>query len=244
MMARFSRWWNGLGDDRRYLRAGAIVFVVAVWIVAEMADDAVPGQYLGLEGRILRAFRNPQDLGQGIGPHWLPSVVRDITALGSVAVLMLIVALVLGLLVLLRRWRASMLIFFATTTGVGVAELIKTFAGRARPQVVPHLMEATSKSFPSGHSMMSSVVYLTLGVLLGQTMARRREKIYLIVAAMFLTIIVGLSRIYLGVHYPSDVLAGWAAGVAWALLFWAIAWALQRRGRLHGPEHHTYHDPR
>jgi undecaprenyl-diphosphatase len=142
----------------------------------------------------------------------------------------------LGFVVLRRGPRAAWLILFAVAGGAAVTQTIKTLAERERPQIVPHLMQVTSKSFPSGHSMMSSTVYLTLGVLLGQTMARRREKAYLIGAAMLLTVLVGLSRVYLGVHYPTDVLAGWSAGVAWALLFWFLAWWLQRRGQLGKPE--------
>jgi undecaprenyl-diphosphatase len=236
MVARLEGWWRSAGRDAPFLAAGAIVFFVAVWIEVEMADDDVPGDYLPLEARILRAFRHSDDLARGLGPPWVESVVRDITAVGSVAVLTLLVVLVLGFLLLRRRRRAALLIFLATVGGVAVSDTIKVIAHRDRPQIVPHLMAETSLSFPSGHSMMSSVVYLTLGALLGQTLARRREKIYLIAAAILVSFIVGVSRIYLGVHYPTDVVAGWAAGVAWALLFWGLAWWLQRRGQLRTPE--------
>jgi undecaprenyl-diphosphatase len=82
------------------------------------------------------------------------------------------------------------------------------------------------------HSMMSSVVYLTLAVLLARTMKRRRVKIYLVSAALFLSFLVGLSRVYLGVHYPTDVVAGWAGGTAWALLCWLTAYWLEKRGEV------------
>jgi undecaprenyl-diphosphatase len=236
MIERLKAWWRECGSDRPFLVAGAVVFAFALWVVIEMADDAVPGQYLALEGRILRAFRQPDDLARGLGPPWVTPAVRDLTALGGVPVLALLVALVLGFLVLRKRYRATLLILGATVGGVLVTEAIKVIAQRDRPEVVPHLMEATSKSFPSGHSMMSSTVYLTLGVLLGQTMGRRREKTYLVCAALLVTMLVGLSRLYLGVHYPTDVLAGWCAGIAWALLFWFLAWWLQRRGQLRGPD--------
>jgi undecaprenyl-diphosphatase len=236
MGTRLKAWWAKLGRDRPFVLAGAVVFALAAWIVVEMADDAVPGRYLEREGKILRAFRQPDDLSRGLGPPWVTPVVRDITALGGVPVLTLLTALVLGFLLLRRRYRAALLILFATIGGVLVTQTIKAIAERERPHVVPHLMEVTSKSFPSGHSMMSSTVYLTLGVLLGQTMARRREKTYLVGAALLVTVLVGLSRVYLGVHYPTDVLAGWSAGIAWALLFWYLAWWLQRRGQLRKPE--------
>jgi undecaprenyl-diphosphatase len=235
MIMRLKAWWRQAGDDAPYLLAGAIAFCLACWVLAEMTDDAVPGNYLPLETQILRAFRQPDNPAIGIGPAWLPSMVRDITALGSVADLALLDLLVIGLLLLRHRVRTAALILFATVGGVLVSNGLKSAVHRERPHVVPHLMDVSSQSFPSGHSMMSSVVYLTLGALLAQTMARRREKFYLIGAALLLTVLVGVSRVYLGVHYPSDVLAGWAAGVAWALLCWGLAWWLQRRGQLGGP---------
>jgi undecaprenyl-diphosphatase len=236
MMQRLKAWWRQAGDAAPFLLAGALTFCLACWVLVEMADDAVPGNYLAREARILRAFRQPDNPAIGIGPAWLPSMVRDVTALGSVVDLALLVALVTGLLLLRRRLRTAGVILFATVGGVLISNGIKSATHRERPHVVPHLMDVSSQSFPSGHSMMSSVVYLTLGALLAQTMARRREKLYLIGCALLLTVLVGLSRLYLGVHYPSDVLAGWAAGVAWALLCWGVAWWLQRRGQLGGPE--------
>lgn len=214
---------------------GFIVFVSAVWTFFEMVGDAVPGRYLELEARILRGFRQPGDLSRGLGPQEVGDMVRDVTALGGVAVLTLVVIFVAGFLALRRRFRALILILTATVSGVLFSDAMKSVAARDRPQIVPHLVEESSLSFPSGHSMMSSVVYLTLGALLAQTMARRREKFYILAVAVFLTALVGVSRVYLGVHYPTDVVAGWAAGVAWALLFWGIAWWLQRRGELQRP---------
>jgi undecaprenyl-diphosphatase len=109
---------------------------------------------------------------------------------------------------------------------------LKGFFDRDRPSVVPHLTDAFFKSYPSGHSMMSSVVYLTVAVLLARTMQRRRSKVFCVGAALFLSFLIGLSRVYLGVHYPTDVLAGWAAGIAWALLCWLAAYWLEKRGKV------------
>lgn len=236
MVARLKHWWSEAGWGEFVVVVAGFSFAIAVWIFAEMAGDAVPGEYLEVEAKILRAFREPDNPADGIGPHWLPSIVRDLTALGSVIVLTLLVALVVGFLALRRRYRAALLILLATVGGTTVGSGFKALFERERPQVVPHLMEVTSLSFPSGHSMMSSVVYLTLGALLGQTVARRREKIYIILAAVLLTFLVGLSRVYLGVHYPTDVVGGWAAGTAWALLCWTFAWWLQRRGAITSPD--------
>jgi undecaprenyl-diphosphatase len=236
MLSRLRHWRSREGWGEFVLLLAGFTFALMVWLFAELADDAVPGEYLDFETKILRAFRQPDNPAIGIGPHWVPSVVRDLTALGSVVGLALLVSLIIGFLVMRGRRRAALLIFLASVGGVSLGSGFKSIFERSRPEVVPHLMEVTSLSFPSGHSMMSSTVYLTLGALLGQTVARRREKIYIIAAAVLLTILVGLSRVYLGVHYPTDVLAGWAAGTAWALLCWMVAWWLQRRGAMATPE--------
>ena len=91
-------------------------------------------------------------------------------------------------------------------------------------------------SFPSGHAALSAVCYLTLGVLLAQTQASRTLRIYFIATAMVLTLLVGVTRIYLGVHYPTDVLAGWCFGIAWALICWTVMSYFQRRGEIEPPE--------
>ncbi|HEX2852965.1 MAG TPA: phosphatase PAP2 family protein [Opitutaceae bacterium] len=235
MFNALKRWWNEPGGSRSTVVLAFIVFVLAVWTFFEMVGGAVPGRYLELEAKILRGFRQPGDLSRGIGPQELGDMVRDVTALGGVAVLTLVVIVVVGFLALRGRFRALVLILAATISGVLFTDAMKSVVARDRPQVVPHLVEESSLSFPSGHSMMSSVVYLTLGSLLAQTMARRREKFYIVAVAVLLTLLVGVSRVYLGVHYPTDVLAGWSAGVAWAILFWGIAWWLQRRGQLRRP---------
>lgn len=235
MLRRLQHWRSREGWGELVIVLTLLALSLAVWVFAELVDDAVEGDYLDVERKIMLAFREPGNPAAGIGPPWVLNVVRDVTALGSVAVLTLLVALVIGLLLLKHRRRTALFILVATVGGTTIGSGFKAALARPRPDIVPHLMEVTSLSFPSGHSMMSSVVYLTLGALLGQTMARRREKIYLFGAAIFLTVLVGLSRVYLGVHYPTDVLAGWSAGTAWALGCWVIARWLQHRGNLGKP---------
>lgn len=211
---------------------GLVLFCASVWTFVELADDAPEGDYLEWENRILLASRHPDEPARGLGPWWVPEMARDLTAIGSAAVLTLVTVIIVGLLLMRQRARAALLILAASAGGYAVSTGLKEWFARDRPDVVPHLVEEVSASFPSGHSMVSSAVYLTLGVLLGQTVARRREKIYFIGAALLLTGLVGASRVYLGVHYPTDVLAGWAAGTAWALLCWGMACWLQRRGTI------------
>ena len=113
-----------------------------------------------------------------------------------------------------------------------VSTLTKLGFGRPRPDLVPHATQVYTASFPSGHAMMAAVTYLTLGALLARVQPRLRLKLYLIGLAATLTVLVGCSRVYLGVHWPTDVLAGWTLGAAWALGCWAIALWLQARGRI------------
>jgi len=109
---------------------------------------------------------------------------------------------------------------------------LKHIMERERPTIVPHLREVTTPSFPSGHAMLSAIVYLTLGILLMQIVQGRLTKLYCLLCAMFLTFLVGISRIYLGVHHPTDVLAGWIGGLVWALGCWIIARYIRRCGLL------------
>ena len=111
----------------------------------------------------------------------------------------------------------------ATISGAVLSSLLKLGFDRPRPDLVPHLTHVYSASFPSGHAMVSAVVYLTLGTLLTRIVSGIWLKIFVMAVAVLLTGLIGLSRLYLGVHWPSDVLAGWAAGAAWALVWWTVA---------------------
>jgi undecaprenyl-diphosphatase len=147
-------------------------------------------------------------------------------------VIILLTLLILGYLVLTKRLATAVLLVVATAGGQVMNVSLKHLFGRARPEATLHLVEVRSPSFPSGHSMAASIFYLTTGALLTQTTRRRREKIYLLSAALAITALIGFSRVFLGVHYPTDVLAGWAGGTAWAIVCWAAARWLRRHGQL------------
>jgi undecaprenyl-diphosphatase len=166
---------------------------------------------------------------------WLEGAMRDITSLGSVSVLGLITVTVTVYLLLTRRRGTALLIFVAVAGGQALSSLLKAGIDRPRPELVSHLADVASLSFPSGHAMLSAVTYLTLGSMAARFLPGRTTKIYVLALAVLTTVLVGISRIYLGVHWPSDVLAGWCAGFAWAMLCWLAARALQRwRGRIDG----------
>ena len=211
---------------------GAGTFCLCLWGFIELAEDAPAGEYLPRESRIMRAMRQPNDPSLPIGPMWTLEAARDLTALGGAMVLTLMTLLVIGYLLLRRTYAAAALVAGAALGGYLLSNTLKVFFQRPRPTVVPHLAPVVSASFPSGHSMLSSIVYLTLGALLARTVAQRREKIYFIATSLLLTFLIGLSRVYLGVHYPTDVLAGWSAGIAWALFCWTVAYWLQQRGKV------------
>ena len=207
-----------------------LLIVGGTWVFIELADEVREGDTQRFDDWAVRAMRRADDPSRPIGPHWLPEVGRDLTALGGVAVLSLTTAFVAGYLLIVRKYHAMWLVLAATLGGLLISTLLKHLIDRARPDLVPHLSHVYTSSFPSGHSMLSAVVYLTLGALLTRLASERRVKLYFLAAALLLTFLVGVSRVYMGVHYPTDVLAGWTAGLVWALLCWLVARYLQHRG--------------
>ncbi len=164
------------------------------------------------------------------GPQWFQTMARDITALGGGTVLTLTTASVLVFLLLRRQYHAFWFVLAAIAGGFLISANLKEIIGRERPTIFEPATIIRNKSFPSGHAMMSAVVYLTLGTLLMRLVKERFLKAYFFVLASILTFLIGLSRLYLGVHWPTDVLAGWAGGLVWALLCYEIARILQKRG--------------
>ena len=146
----------------------------------------------------------------------------DITALGGTTALVLIVALVSGFLMIRRYWLTLALVLAGTVSGSVVVILTKNLVGRARPTLTDHLVQVSSLSFPSGHAANSAIVYLTMAVLINRTVSDRIGRAYISAAAVILVGLIGFSRVYVGVHWPSDVLAGWAFGTLWAVAWWAI----------------------
>ncbi|KAF0095837.1 MAG: PAP2 family protein [Puniceicoccaceae bacterium 5H] len=193
------------------------------------------GHYADLEGQILLSLRQPDNPAELIGPRWLHKAAVDVTALGGATVLTLITLLVCTYLAIARRFRTVLFVLAATISGMVISFGLKNVFERARPDAVPHITEVSTYSFPSGHSLIPAVVYLTLGTLLAQATDRHREKIFFIATALLLVGIIGVTRVYLGVHYPTDVLAGWSLGIAWALFCEGVAYLLRRRGTLGRP---------
>ncbi len=208
------------------------VVVLSLWGFLALAGEVKEGDTRAYDRRILLAFRNPQNIAQPIGPKWVQGMGRDFTALGGIGVLTFVTLAVIGFLLMQHKGREALLIVAAVGGGLLLSTLLKDIYNRPRPELVPHGAYVFTASFPSGHSMMSAVTYLTLGALLARVQPRKRIKIYLLTLASVLSVLIGLSRVYLGVHWPTDVLAGWTVGVTWALLCWLVARWLQYRGQI------------
>lgn len=208
--------------------AALAAFAGAAWAFIELADEVVEGETMALDRAILLSLRDPG--GAPLGPGWLQEMLRDFTALGGTGVLVLLTLAAVGFLLLGGKRHAALLVLVAVAGGQALSTLLKLGFDRERPALVPHGIEVYTASFPSGHAMMAAVTYLTLGALLAGVQPSWRIRIYLLAIAIFVTALVGASRVYLGVHWPSDVAAGWTVGAAWACLCWVAMRALQRKG--------------
>ena len=205
-----------------------LLVVAAAWGFLELTDAVLEGGTRAFDRWMVRVLRQADDPATPVGPEWLQEMGRDATAFGGVGALTFFTVVIAGYLWLDRRGRTAVFLVVATVSGLLVSTGLKQLIDRPRPDLVPQLSHVATSSFPSGHSMLAAVVYLTLGALLAASTPRRRLKIYALVVAMVLAVSVGVSRVYLGVHYPTDVLAGWMAGLLWALLCWLVARWLQR----------------
>jgi len=215
-----------------WLLVALVVIAGGIWIFAELADEAKEGATSQIDTRILLALRNPAAPSDPLGPPWVEEMERDLTAVGGVAVMSLLTLGVCGFLLIDGKDRAAVLVLIAVGGGLLWSTVLKHGFERPRPDLVPHGSYVYTSSFPSGHSTMAAATYLNLGALLARVQRRRRLKAFLLGFAILITLLVGVSRVYLGVHWPTDVLAGWTLGGIWALICWLLARWLQRRGQV------------
>jgi undecaprenyl-diphosphatase len=210
----------------------SFVMVFGIWLFIIISEAVVEGSTQSFDEWVLTSLRDMQNKGIPKGPLWLEETMVDITALGGGTVIFLITTFVVIFLILKKEYQSMWLVLAATIGGTLLSFGLKELIGRERPTVVIHLMKVTSLSFPSGHSMMSAVLYLTQASLLARIEPLRIIKIYIIIFALFLTFIIGFSRVYLGVHYPTDVIGGWAVGSAWASFCWMAARSIQKKRKI------------
>ena len=198
--------------------AGIGAVAVALLLLVGLAVDRWP---FGFDRAIILGLRAWH------GPDWLPDAARDVTALGSATVLTSIVLAVTGLLLVTRHRLTALALGAAATSGSWAVTLLKGHVARARPTIVPHWAVVNHESFPSGHATSSAVIYLTLAALGGLVVRDRAARAYLLGVAILLVGAIGISRVYLGVHWPSDVLAGWSFGTLWAIGWWRATASLR-----------------
>jgi undecaprenyl-diphosphatase len=217
--------------------AMALVLTIAglLFVFGFIAQEVVKGKTLAFDREVMLALRSSADPSVPIGPTWLSEAARDLTSLGSIIVLVIITLAVVGYLFLAGRSAVAWLTLIAVFGGIVLSDLLKFAFGRARPDVVNPLARVFTTSFPSGHATLSAITYLTIGAILARSQPSSTISIYFMLLAAFLTMLVGVSRIYLGVHYPTDVLAGWCIGAAWAMGCWATMAYLQSVGRVESP---------
>lgn len=230
IMRSLNHLMRGMRDFRLATVPVLLVGVLAsgAYAFLAIADEVAENEIAGFDRRLLLLFRNPADIADPIGPAWVEQTVLEITTLGGYPVLVTLVGAVIGFLLVSRTFGTALFAFASIVSGTLASHLLKLVYDRPRPDIVDHLVQTHTASFPSGHATMSAVVYLTLAALVVRLVDSLAVRVYVVCAAVALTVMVGLSRVYLGVHWPSDVAAGWALGAAWASLSWLAATALRR----------------
>jgi undecaprenyl-diphosphatase len=212
---------RGLGQLCR--RIVLIAVICCGWIAVErLASEVLENETQRFDEAILLALRLPHDHGTPIGPRWLLRTVIDINSLGGIAILSLLTLLVMVYLLVNRRAAIAAYLVTSVLGGWALETALKYLVDRPRPTIVPQLMQETTLSFPSGHAMMATITYLTIAAILVRYHRSRMARIFLVATAILLCVMIGLCRVYLGVHYPTDVIAGWCAGASWALCCYLI----------------------
>lgn len=204
-------------DRRKALIAAATCwagFAVIVWLVATNRAD-----WFDEPGLLAARTGEARDFA---GSALILEIVRDVTALGGVFLRNLFAIGAVVALLFLKLRREAVLFGMTVAAGWIVNTGAKMLVGRERPQIVPHLMEAGGESFPSGHSFNAAVVYIAMALAFAAISRRHPVRYTVIGAAMLVSAMVAWSRVLLGVHFPTDVVAGWLGGAGWAFLAAAL----------------------
>jgi undecaprenyl-diphosphatase len=217
---------------RRFERKQLAVVTIGLGIVGLIALGAavIAGGTAEFDKELLLSLRDDGDLANPLGPRWLEEMVRDVSALGSTFVLTLAVVVVAGFLWIVDAPAKAAFLVVAVSLGSLLNRVLKLIIARPRPDIVEHATYVSNESFPSGHTANSAIVYLVLGMMLARVEDSFAAKVFVFGVCTLLTVMIGLSRVYLGVHWPTDVLAGWILGGSWAVLCWYVLVSLQPGG--------------
>ena len=207
---------------------GATLALAGTWLFGEIADKVLSGATQQFDDAVLTW------LGTLHRP-WLDTVALEVTSLGNGTVVFVIAGVAALFLWLTRHRYSSVLLLAASAGGIVVSLVLKGFFQRPRPQVIEWGTQVVTSSFPSGHATTSAVVYATVAYLAARLQRRRWTRVVTLVAATIFILAIALSRLYLGVHYPTDVAAGMVAGLAWAGFCMAVLEAVQRFILRHAP---------
>ncbi|MBX9616068.1 MAG: phosphatase PAP2 family protein [Caulobacteraceae bacterium] len=203
---------------------------LGVLAFAGIADDLTQADSHGFDGRVL-AWMQPV-AGRPRGPWWLQEAAADLTSLGGISVLALFAVAAIGILLILRKRLSAVLLVTGLAGGVALSEGLKALFERQRPPAAYQAVDTLNASFPSGHALLATVFYLTVAVLMTRAFPRRRLKAYVLSVGVLFALLVGLTRVYLGAHWATDVLAGWCVGAAWAVALWLVSHAVERHQRV------------
>lgn len=221
--------------DRAIIVISVLTIAVFLFVFGFIAQEVVARKPSSFDYHVMPALRKSADDPVPIGPQWLQEGARDVTSLGSVIVLLMITFSVSGYMFLVRKSGVAWLMLISVLGGLALNSLLKFMFSRPRPDFVTHAVRVFTTSFPSGHATLSAITYLTIAALLARAYPSVTVSLYIMSLAVLLTVLIGLSRIYLGVHFPTDVLAGWCIGAAWAIGCWVVMAWLQQGGQVESP---------
>lgn len=198
-----------------FIVLGATVALAATWVFVRIAGEVREGETQAFDVAVLR-FMEAQKT------ELLDRVAIEITFLGTGVIVLTIVAISGMFLWLTKHKHSALLLMVSTAGGILLNGLLKAGFDRPRPQVFEWGQHTVSSSFPSGHAMSAAAVYMTVAYLAARLQRRRISRALTLLAAVIVIALIAASRLYLGVHYPTDVLAGVVIGIAWAALCMAM----------------------
>jgi undecaprenyl-diphosphatase len=214
LLRRAARYVHGLYTlAGLLLSVGLVLSLIALWALSNLTEEVIEGDTVRIDEGVLNWLN-------GHATPALDQAALEITALGNTLVILVLVATAVALLVLLQQRAYALLLTLAVAGVAVITPFLKAIFDRPRPQLFEWRVhyQLTSAAYPSGHATMSMVTFLTIAYIIYRLSRVKPPAAF----AAFIVILIGVSRLNLGVHYPSDVLAGYVVGFVWAV-FCALA---------------------